>query len=127
LSVATKTGDLQIGLSENFHALASTPVEQWNDADLELPKAYVRETSAERKEFVARLGRESMPLPEDELVATLLKRIERLSQPIGEDSLLVMLQNDVKESASQKNKARLTAAEDITWALINSPAFLFNH
>jgi WD40 repeat protein len=127
LSVATKTGDLQIGLSENFYALASTPVEQWNDADLELPKAYVRETSSERKEIVARLGREGMSLPEDELVATLLKRIERLSQPIGDDSLLVMLRNDVKESASQKNKARLTTAEDITWALINSPAFLFNH
>jgi hypothetical protein len=68
-----------------------------------------------------------MSLPEDEMVATFLKRIERLSQPIGDDSLLVRLRNDVKESALQKAKARLTAAEDITWALINSPAFLFNH
>ena len=127
LSVATKSGDLQIGLSENLQALASSPLEQWSEPDLEAPKAYVRETSAERKEHVARLGRESMSLPEDEMVATFLKRIERLSQPIGDDSLLVRLRNDVKESALQKSKARLTAAEDITWALINSPAFLFNH
>ncbi len=127
LSVATKTGDLQIGLSENLQALASTLPEQWSELDLESPKAYVRETSAERKEHVARLGRENMPLPEDELVATLLKRIERLSQPVADDSLLVRMRVDVKESATQKSKSRLTAAEDITWALINSPAFLFNH
>ncbi|MCU0720463.1 MAG: DUF1549 and DUF1553 domain-containing protein [Pirellula sp.] len=127
LSVATKTGDLQIGLSENLQALAATPLEQWNDPVLEAPMAYVRETSAERKEYVARLGRESMPLPEDDQVSTIRKRIERLSNPIEDDSLLVRLRHDVKESALQKDKVRLTAAEDITWALINSPAFLFNH
>ncbi|XZE21691.1 DUF1549 domain-containing protein [Pirellulaceae bacterium SH449] len=127
LSVANKSSDLQIGLPESFQALASTPVEQWNDGELESAKTYIRETSAERVELVARLNRENVPLPEDELVTTLTKRIERLSQPLGDDPLLVRLRNDVKESALQKDKARLTAAEDITWALINSPAFLFNH
>jgi hypothetical protein len=34
---------------------------------------------------------------------------------------------DAKESESQLGNARLTAAQDLAWALINSPAFLFNH
>ena len=127
LSVATKSGDLQIGLSENLAALASTSLDNLVETEIADAIRYVRETSAERKELGARLARESMPLPEDELVSTLLKRVERLSQPLADDPVLIRLRNDVKESAAQKSKARLTAAEDITWALINSPAFLFNH
>jgi hypothetical protein len=74
-----------------------------------------------------RFNIENRPLPEDEQVVALKKRIERLSAPLQDDSRLVRLRVDVKESLAQKGQARLTAAEDITWALINSPAFLFNH
>jgi hypothetical protein len=38
-----------------------------------------------------------------------------------------MLRKDVEMSIQQSVSRRLTAAQDITWALINSPAFLFNH
>jgi hypothetical protein len=33
---------------------------------------------------------------------------------------------DVALSAKQLDSRRLTAAQDLAWALINSPAFLFN-
>jgi hypothetical protein len=66
-------------------------------------------------------------MPEDEQVTIIKKRIERLSVAIAEDSGLIRLRNDVKESDLQRKQGRLTAAEDIMWALINSPAFLFNH
>jgi hypothetical protein len=39
---------------------------------------------------------------------------------------LERLKVDAEQSEKQLQAERLTAAEDLTWALINSPAFLFN-
>ena len=47
--------------------------------------------------------------------------------PIPPDAKLVQLQKDVEQSTKQLSNKRLTVAQDLAWALINSPAFLFNH
>ena len=39
---------------------------------------------------------------------------------------LSLLKNNHSTKVGIKNK-RLTAAQDLAWALINNPAFLFNH
>ena len=41
--------------------------------------------------------------------------------------MLLGLRHDLEMSVQQAAARRLTAAQDIAWALINSPAFLFNH
>ncbi len=66
-------------------------------------------------------------MPPDAKLVALQKRQEQLSKPTPEDPQLVRLRDDVKQSTTQLANIRLTAAEDLTWALINSPAFLFNH
>ena len=50
-----------------------------------------------------------------------------MSQPVPVDPRLAQLQSDLAMSTRQLTDKRLTAAQDIAWALINSPAFLFNH
>jgi hypothetical protein len=127
LSIASFTGEVPIGLSETLTAFANLPNEDRNEQTTKDSLAYFRASSGEYLKLKGAFDKENRPLPEDEQVVALKKRIERLSAPLADDSRLVRLRNDVKESASQKAKARLTAAEDITWALINSPAFLFNH
>jgi hypothetical protein len=47
--------------------------------------------------------------------------------PVPLDPKLVQLRADVKMSEQQATNARLTAVQDLAWALMNSPAFLFNH
>jgi len=39
---------------------------------------------------------------------------------------LAQLTHDLQQSALQLESKRLTAAQDLSWALINSPSFLFN-
>ncbi len=47
--------------------------------------------------------------------------------PITIDPKLIQLRRDADLSTKQLTNKRLTAAQDLAWALINSPAFLFNH
>ncbi len=72
-------------------------------------------------------GEREKRLPEDEQVVQLRSRVESLSKPLPEDAKLLSLKADFAASQKQVEDQRVTAAEDIAWALINSPAFLFNH
>ena len=55
------------------------------------------------------------------------EKLARVSRPVPVDAALARLQRDAAESEKQLANARLTATQDLAWALINSPAFLFNH
>lgn len=67
------------------------------------------------------------PVPRDPKLVQLEERLKVAQRPVLDDPGLVQLRKDVEMSQKQLEQSRLTAAEDITWALINSPAFLFNH
>lgn len=78
------------------------------------------------KSLTEALEREQMPLREDPRVTVLKKTLEERKQPLVEDPQLVRLTRAVKLSEVQLRQQRLTIVQDLTWALINSPAFLFN-
>jgi hypothetical protein len=46
--------------------------------------------------------------------------------PVTIDPQLVQLRADAAMSKLQAADARLTVVQDLAWALMNSPAFLFN-
>jgi WD40 repeat protein len=77
-------------------------------------------------ELSAAIAAAEKPLPIDAEIVALREKLERVSQPIPPDSMLVRLSADVEASARQLENQRLTAAQDLAWALINSPSFLFN-
>jgi hypothetical protein len=66
-------------------------------------------------------------LTPDPILKMLRDQLEIVRQPVQLDPGLNRLRRDVEMSVQQSAVRRLTAAQDITWALINSPAFLFNH
>ena len=85
--------------------------------------AQFREYQAAQK-VVANANR---PLPVDPQLVDLEFRHAESQKPIILDAKLIQLRRDVELSKAQLTTKRLTAAQDLAWALINSPAFLFNH
>jgi len=67
------------------------------------------------------------PVPEDPRLVELKKALATAEEPVKLDPYLVQLREDAKFSTKQQEDKRLTAVQDLTWALINSPSFLFNH
>ena len=127
MSVGQHEGELALGLTESFQAIGATPRTAWTPEIAKLGLEYLKGASPELIALRNNVQKESQGLPEDDQVIVLNKRIERLGAPLPEDSRLVRLRADAKESESQSANARLTAAQDLAWALINSPAFLYNH
>ena len=67
------------------------------------------------------------PLPVDPQLVALDQKLANAQRPIVIDPKLLQLRRDSGLSQQQLGNQRLTAAQDLAWALINSPAFLFNH
>ena len=70
---------------------------------------------------------EQRPLPADAKMTQLKAALTKAGLPVTDPAPLVQLRKDVAMSIAQSADRRLTGAQDLTWALINNPAFLFNH
>jgi len=84
-------------------------------------------TAADYQKANQALAAARVPLPPDVRLAELQVRLADAQKPIVLDPKLVQLRRDAELSKGQLANRRLTAAQDLAWALINSPAFLFNH
>lgn len=67
------------------------------------------------------------PLPIDPRLKELKDQLDLVSRPVPPDRKLEQLKADLEMSTKQMQNKRLTLVQDLTWALINSPSFLFNH
>lgn len=118
---------LDFGFPEIVVQAARSPAGQRKPEQASAILDYYRDSDGEfwkRKQSAVKAAE---PLPIDPKFSELQKAQAQAEAPIRLDPYLVQLREDAKASARQNDNRRLTVVQDLAWALINSPGFLFNH
>ena len=114
------------GLPQNITDLLAVAADQRTDAQkAELLKFY-RSQDSELKSREQALAAAKQPRPVDPKLQQLRDTLAEASKPVPIDPKLAQLRADAALSTKQLEQSRLTFVQDLAWALINSPAFLFN-
>jgi hypothetical protein len=127
LSVAAAKAPVPLGLAEDLQTILDTPAAQRDAKQQAALMKYFRTTDKELRQRQTALGEAQKPLPTDPRLVELKATLAEAMKPVPTDPKLLQLRQDVAMSTKQMENKRLTAAQDVVWALINSPAFLFNH
>ncbi len=127
IAVSTAKQPVGVSVSEEMKTILTTPADKRTAAQKETLTKYFQAIDPELRKRRQEVAESRKPLPVDARLKELRDILADVSRPLAEDPLVVQLRQDVATSAAQLSNRRLTAAQDISWALINSPAFLFNH
>jgi WD40 repeat protein/mono/diheme cytochrome c family protein len=127
LSVAATKPPVALGVSEDLQTILERPAAERDAKQKAVLAKYYATLDPDLKQKQDALSEARKPLPPDAKLVELKAVLADAEKPVQVDPKLLQLRQDVPTSAKQIGDKRLTAAQDIAWALINSPAFLFNH
>jgi WD40 repeat protein len=127
ISVTTDEGEIHLGLPEELAAIKAVPEAERKSDRVKTLLTYVDKSDPKLEQLRAAVAAAQAPVPPDEPLTILKAQIVELEKPTTDDARLVQLRADFATSKQQLLNPRLVVAQDLAWALINSPAFLFNH
>jgi hypothetical protein len=127
IATTSSTAPLELGLPSTIAAAIEKPVAGRSKEEVVAVADYFRDRDVDyltkRFEWV----KQKRPLPGDAKMQQLKAALVKTQLPLTDPGELVQLRKDIQMSIAQSADRRLTGAQDLTWALINNPAFLFNH
>ncbi len=124
--LTTDPDPLAAGLPAEVAAAVAHPAAQRSSEQNEAIRKHVESHDKDYLKLDQALTVAKRPLPEDPKLKERQTAFSKASEPVRTDPALVQLRTDAKTSEKQLVDPRLTAAQDLAWALINHPAFLFN-
>jgi len=127
LAITTAEKPVGLGLPEEVQPILATTPEERSDEQKAKLLEFFRLQDQPLQNLVKAVATAKQPLPADPKLVALEKDLTEVSQEVREDPTLVQLKKDLTMSEKQTGNQRLTMAQDLAWALINSPSFLFNH
>jgi WD40 repeat protein len=127
LSVTTASRPVLLkGLPSEITAVLNTPPDQRTDAQRAELLKYYRGVDSELQRLEQALATARQPRAMDPGLQQRRDKLARANKVPLVDPKLTELRDSVRLSAQQIKSARLTFTQDLAWALLNSPAFLFN-
>jgi hypothetical protein len=127
LYVTSSDDPLDFGAPEDVVQAARASAGQRSAEQATAILDFYRSTDAEFWKRKLAFAKASEPLPTDPKLTDLQKMLKKAEEPVRIDPYLVQLRQDAIASGNQEQNKRLTVVQDLAWALINSPGFLFNH
>jgi len=118
---------IRFGVSKRIADILKTPAAKRSKEQVAMLNAHFLDQYRDYQTNKRLLAVAKRPLPVDPMLVELEQKHLNAQRPIVIDPKLVQLRRDADLSQKQLGNQRLTAAQDLAWALINSPAFLFNH
>ena len=126
-SVTNNKKPVNFGHPQNIAELLAIEPEQRDDKQKKVLNDYYRTQDAGLQQRTKAVAEAKKPLPTDPRLQELEAYLASTQKPLVEDPKLTALKRAVDLSTKQLTNKRLYGAQDIAWALINNPAFLFNH
>jgi len=85
-----------------------------------------KNANPERIKLVKALAEARKPLPADPKIKQFQDRLDLAKKPVPLPPRIARLRRALELSKGQLAKKRIVGAQDLAWAIINTPAFLFN-
>lgn len=117
---------LEHGVPVDVAEALAVPAAERNNVQVTAIAAFQRESDATLRKLGQALFTARLQVPEDPELAKLKAELAAAEQPVPVDPILAQLRADAELSTRQAADRRLTGVQDLAWALVNTPAFLFN-
>jgi WD40 repeat protein len=126
LAVTDAPRPVNFGVPAAVKAIFAVAADKRNDAQKKQLVEIFKKGDSARANLANALTETSKPLPEDPKIKGFQAQIALAQKPVPVSNRIARLRRAMDLSKGQLGKKRLIGAQDIAWALINTPSFLFN-